>query len=117
MFIRYLRVLHLLQWKNNSNLGVNQYNLIWGQNSHKSTLSTDRKVASCICNVSTQRKVSNIGLKVKCADYADYAEYACCIAVANWDKEFAMIKCEAKKNKVSILPTPRSILITCSPQG
>ena len=63
-FTRYLRVLHLLQWKNNSNLGVNQYNLIWGQNSHKSTLSTDRKVASSICNVSTQRKVSNIGLKV-----------------------------------------------------
>ena len=64
--------------KNNSNLGVNQYNLIWGQNSHKSTLSTDRKVASSICNVSTQRKVSNIGLKVKCVDYAEYAEYACC---------------------------------------
>ena len=28
-------------------------------------------------------------------------------AVVNWDKEFAMIKCEAKKNKVSILPTPQ----------
>ena len=38
----------IVQWKNNSNLGINQYNLIWGQNSHKSTLSTDRKVVSII---------------------------------------------------------------------
>ena len=42
-FTRYLRVLHLLQWKNNSNLGVNQYDLIWGQNYHKSTLSSNEK--------------------------------------------------------------------------
>ena len=59
-FTRYLRVLHLLQCKNNSNLGVNQYNLP----TRARFPATDRKVASSICNVSTQRKVSNIGLKV-----------------------------------------------------